>query len=296
MLSTERWLDRVRSIRVWSRRGVRAPHKPLLLLYAIGRFAATGDRTMRFAEVEDDLARLIDTYGPPQSRPNPQYPFHRLQNDEGLWEVATTDGSPWPGEATVALRAVGIGSLTEAFAAALADPVTRTAVVEVLLDGFPSSLHEDILDEVGLADAGLGPVARTRRTRDPGFREEVLTAYERRCAFCGFDGRLGDRSVGLDAAHVRWHAFDGPDTVDNGLSLCGFHHKLFDLGVMGLTDDHRIAVSQRFVGSGEAAERLVLGLVEAWVRPPQPGTPPVAVAHIEWHRAQVFRAPPRRAA
>jgi hypothetical protein len=39
----------------------------------------------------------------------------------------------------------------------------------------------------------------------------------------------------------RWFAFDGPDTPDNGLALCSLHHKLFDLGALGL--DQRLRKS-----------------------------------------------------
>ena len=91
-------------------------------------------------------------------------------------------------------------------------------------------------------------------------REMVLTAYEDRCAFCGYDGMIGAAPVGLEAAHVRWWAYGGPDDVDNGLCLCSLHHKLFDKGVLGIGDGHRILVSQSFVGRGPAALGQVIAL------------------------------------
>ncbi len=54
---------------------------------------------------------------------------------------------------------------------------------------------------------------------------------------------------------MRWWSHDGPDEVDNGLCLCSLHHKLFDRGVLGLGEDRRILVSQRFVGRSEAGRR-----------------------------------------
>nr|WP_067168908.1 HNH endonuclease [Microtetraspora niveoalba] len=118
-------------------------------------------------------------------------------------------------------------------------------------------------------------------------------AYEYCCAFCEYDGWLDGTVVGLDAAHVRWWAFDGPDDVANGLCLCAIHHKLFDKGVLGLTPDRTISVSAKFVGRTSAAKDVVLALAERPARPPQPGLAPVDAAHIEWHRRQVFRAPAR---
>ncbi len=64
-------------------------------------------------------------------------------------------------------------------------------------------LTGDGLWEVRTAEAALGP------RRDRAFREQVMVAYEYRCAFCGYDGRLRNAAVGLDAAHVQWWAFDG---------------------------------------------------------------------------------------
>src|SRR5262249_20965026 len=76
--------------------------------------------------------------------------------------------------------------------------------------------------------------AAGQRRRDPGWRSAVLLAWDRQCAFCGYDGQLAGATTGIDAAHVRWFTFDGPDDLDNGLALCVLHHKLFDLGVLGL--------------------------------------------------------------
>ncbi len=45
---------------------------------------------------------------------------------------------------------------------------------------------------------------------------------------------------------MRWFAFDGPDTLNNGLALCVLHHKLFDLGVIGLTVELRLQVSSTY--------------------------------------------------
>ena len=51
---------------------------------------------------------------------------------------------------------------------------------------------------------------------------------------CKYDIRFGDRLLGLEAAHIRWHSHDGRDVVSNGLALCSVHHKALDLGAMGL--------------------------------------------------------------
>lgn len=302
MADVDRWLERVVSVRRWTRRGERAPHKPLLLLYAIGRWQRTGTSRVSFAEAEEPLGELLSEFGPPRST-TPAYPFHHLQSD-GLWAVTTEDGSE-PGAAVRRLRESGAtGRLSDELEAALDDDARLAVLIaRALLDeSWPPSLHGEICAAVGLdlesleADAVHERVAeleRHRRRRDPRFRHRILVAYEYRCAMCGYDGRLRSDTVGLDAAHVRWWAFDGPEDVTNGLSLCAFHHRLFDRGVLSLTAERTVTVSQEFVGRGDVAERLVLALAGAPLLAPQRGQPRVSRDHARWHHTQVFRGPAR---
>ncbi|SCF83352.1 phosphorothioated DNA-binding restriction endonuclease, partial [Streptomyces sp. Cmuel-A718b] len=254
------WLERAAKLRQWSRSGTRAPHKPLLFLYALGCFQRDADGELRYSAVEDDLGRLLAEYGPP-NRTTPAYPFHHLVSD-GVWEVRTDRGPGSPGSGVRELREIGAaGRLTPELRAALRrEPSLLGRMARVLLDlNFPPSLHGDLCEAVGLElePTGNERFSAVRVRRDPRMREQVLTAYEYRCAFCGYDGRIGAVPVGLEAAHVRWWAFDGPDDVDNGLCLCSLHHKLFDKGVLGIGDSHRILVSQRFVGHSHAAREHV---------------------------------------
>ncbi|MGC0205438.1 phosphorothioated DNA-binding restriction endonuclease [Streptomyces levis] len=293
------WLERIAALRQWARNGSRAPHKPLLLLYALGRFQEDADRGLRYTGVEQDLQRLLAEYGPPH-KTTPAYPFHHLTSD-GVWEVRTDRGPGSPGSGVRDLRETGAtGRLTPDLRAALRrEPDLLGRIARLLLDlHFPPSLHGELCEAVGLdlEPAEAERFAAARRRRDPRMRELVLTAYEYRCAFCGYDGRIGTVPVGLEAAHVRWWAFGGPDEIDNGLCLCSLHHKLFDKGVLGVGDDHRILVSQRFVGHSPAAREHVIALAGRPLVGPQPGASPVAAEHRDWHAHQVFHGEPRPAA
>ncbi|MFB7463866.1 phosphorothioated DNA-binding restriction endonuclease [Streptomyces sp. NPDC056224] len=290
------WLERTAKLRQWTRSGTRAPHKPLLFLYALGRFQRDADGELRYSVVEEDLKRLLAEYGP-ANRTTPAYPFHHLASD-AVWEVRTDHGLGSPGSGVRELRASGAaGRLAPELRAALRrEPSLLGRMARILLDlNFPPSLHGELCDVVGLE---LEPTATERlptvpRQRDRRMRELVLTAYEYRCAFCGYDGRIGAVPVGLEAAHVRWWAFGGPDDVDNGLCLCSLHHRLFDKGVLGVGDGHRILVSQRFVGHSPAAREHVIALAGRPLTGPQAGVRPVAAAHRSWHTSQVFHGPPR---
>ncbi|WP_181797155.1 phosphorothioated DNA-binding restriction endonuclease [Streptomyces sp. WELS2] len=291
------WLKRIAALRQWARDGTRAPHKPLLLLYALARFREDADGGLRYTAVERDLQSLLAEYGPPH-RTTPAYPFHHLVGD-GVWEVRTDRGAGSPGSGVRKLRETGAtGRLAPELRAALRrEPELLGRIARLLLDlHFPPSLHAELCEAVGLEPEPAERLVPARRQRDPRMRELVLTAYEYRCAFCGYDGRIGSVPVGLEAAHVRWWAFGGPDDVDNGLCLCSLHHKLFDKGVLGLGDDHRVLVSRRFVGHSAAARQHVTALAGRPLIGPQPGIRRVAAAHRDWHTRQVFHGEPRPAA
>nr|WTB32658.1 HNH endonuclease [Streptomyces sp. NBC_00830] len=293
------WTERVRDLRQWSQNGERAPHKPLLMLFALGRFQRDAGEPLRYTEIERELARLLRDYGPSR-RTSPAYPFHHLVND-GVWEVRTHLGTGSPGTGIRTLRESGAaGRLAPGLRAALADdPGLLGRLAHLLLDAhFPPSLHAEIAADAGL-DLEAPDGARTvpgiprPRRRDAEMRERVLVAYEYRCAFCGYDGAIGRAPVGLEAAHVKWWAFRGPDEVSNALCLCSLHHKLFDKGVLGLDPARRVTVSREFTGQSMSARTQVIALAGQPVLGPQPGSAPVAAEHIGWHTSQVFRGEPR---
>ncbi|OPC81863.1 restriction endonuclease [Embleya scabrispora] len=293
------WLARAATLRQWTSKGVRAPHKPLLLLYALARHQQDADRELAYTAVEDDLKRLLAEYGP-RGRTSPAYPFHHLVSD-GVWEVRTKGGHGSPGTNVGDLRASGAaGRLAADLRSSLrSDPALLGRMARTVLDlHFPPSLHRELCDAVGLEieDAETRPLIPGQRRRSPALRELVLTAYEYQCAFCGYDGRIGAMPVGLEAAHVRWWALGGPDEVANAVCLCSLHHKLFDKGVLGVSDEHRVMVAQRFVGHSAAARDHVLALTGRPLLGPQPGASPIAPDHRSWHTDQVFQGPARPAA
>lgn len=283
-------LAQVQAIRQWRAAEQRAPHKPLLLLLALGNLQTHGERLMTFEVVEAPLITLLEQFGPPRRRQRPEYPFWRLRLDGQLWEidgeelVETTDsGDP----KLDSLRNKDVrGGLSASVASLLTEDAELSArVVAALLEShFPASLHEDICVAAGLQ---LGTQAPEQARRDPEFRVSILRAYEYRCAMCGYDGRLDNVSVGLEAAHVRWWAYGGPDSIDNGLALCSLHHRALDRGVVGVSPDHRVLVSRRFTGGGRA-RRLVIDLAGKRLHAPQRGLPPPAANYLAWHSAEVF--------
>ncbi|WP_438491818.1 phosphorothioated DNA-binding restriction endonuclease [Streptomyces asiaticus] len=289
----------------------RAPHKPLLVLWLLGRFAALGSTEVTYDEAEAPVSRLINDFGPAvtnrsRARERAAMPFVHLERE--LWDLRDRNGQAIGSDAPergTGLRAQGAhGRLRPEVEALLADPRTLAAAVRLLLEQhFTPALEAPICDAVGLDLTGLDEViyvqaGRKRPNRRAGFTEEVLHAYAYACAFCGFDGALGRNPVGLEAAHVRWHSQDGPDEVSNGMALCSLHHALFDLGALGLLSDLRILriqVSQLYVARSVAGQAID-ALHGQPVATPRPGRPTIDPEYVLWHGQQVFKSPSSRAA
>ena len=62
-MTREDILRRFQECIVWERRGERAPHKPLLIRYAIGKLLL-GEERLRYEAIEDDLCDLLKEFGP----------------------------------------------------------------------------------------------------------------------------------------------------------------------------------------------------------------------------------------
>ncbi len=58
--------SRISGLKVWKRGDQRAPHKPLLLLYALGRCLRGEDRLISYETVDKDLKKLLHEFGPPR--------------------------------------------------------------------------------------------------------------------------------------------------------------------------------------------------------------------------------------
>lgn len=291
-------LDRLAAINIWSKGSERAPNKPLLLLMALARCSRGEPREMTYKEADTKLRALLLEFGPARKSVHPEYPFWRLQND-GIWVVRDADaltrrqGHDDPLKSEL-LKLNPPGGLTVEIDAALRKDrrLLADAAGAILEAHFPHSLHDDILAAVGLdLDAAAGATA-TRAKRDPAFREKVLRAYERRCAVCGFDLRLGTVDVALEAAHIMWHQAGGPDIECNGLALCSLHHKLLDRGAFTVSAERRVLVSQEVSGSAGVEEHLLRFHTVA-IRKPQSSEYLALPEYLVWHGREVFRGPGR---
>lgn len=290
--------ERFDQINVWKRGSQRAPHKPLLLLMTLGAWNQAGTRRLPFAEVAPRLTNLLEEFGPPRKSHHPEYPFWRLKND-GLWVLDNAENVELRKSNTDAKKSellkhdVAGGLPPDIYDILEEHPEIVGELAHRLLDEhFAESLHADLLEAVGLRHQYVLK-QKPLRTRDPAFRYRVLTAYDERCAVCGFDVRLGNTTIGIEAAHIQWFQFKGPDEPQNGLALCALHHKLFDRGAFTLTDDLHVQVSEHAHGTEGFEDWLIRHHGRALRRPVSDEYWP-AEGFVHWHHREVFRSPGRQ--
>lgn len=297
-------LNRFAQIRTWSNRERRAPNKPLLIIWMVGRCLRGEARLTAYELVDSELKELLRYFGRPgHKRPDTHSPFWRLKND-GLWEIDRPH--------LVRLYPNGVGSPKDLihenirgglkasdYAEIRSNPAVGLQIVMSLLEAhFPESLHQVILRATGFDDAwrdlessNVGDYIWTRHRRRSGrFRHRVLSAYEEQCTICGFDVRITNEPIAVEAAHIRWHSHDGPDEARNGFALCSLHHKLFDSGAFTVLPDMKMFVSSTAKGQGrdESLGQFHQGTIRVI---PTVATNQPAEEFLNWHGSQVFRTP-----
>jgi putative restriction endonuclease len=243
----------------WKRGDMRAPHKPLLFLYALGQWQQ-GRESVRWVEAQPAMELLLQLFGRPMKRQSPENPWARLVND-GVWVV-----SPPP------------------------KLQNRNYSPQALADADSTgALSEELRERLRARPDDLVTIASTiasKRKRDIGFATVVIRNYGHRCAICGYNLQLDNQVIGLEAAHIRWHAYDGPDIVENGLALCSLHHKLFDFGAFALQDDLSILVSRNLNGNSVPEIARFHG---ADIQKHSIDFIPPEITFLRWQRAEVFK-------
>lgn len=285
-------------ITLWKRGGQRAPHKPLLILYALSHCIQNEERLIAYPVIDEKLKQLLFEFGPTRKSYHPEYPFWRLQND-GIWELTNTDNVTTRTGNTDAKKSELIkfnvhGGFTKniyQFLKSNQNVISEIAST-ILENNFPTSIHEDILQAVGLE---LDTNEDIKRKRDPYFRDKVLNAYEYQCAVCGFNVRVGNSLVALEAAHIKWHQAGGPDSEENGVALCALHHKLFDRGAFTISEGMKIKVSDRAHGTKGFEEWLMAFHGKDLTKPQRPTYYPKP-KFISWHVSEVFQGEGRHEA
>lgn len=127
-------------------------------------------------------------------------------------------------------------------------------------------------------------VVTEQRIKQHFFRRAVLASYRGRCCMSG----LSDRRL-LVASHIVPWSKDTANRLNpsNGLCLSAIHDKAFDKGLIALSDDLRVLVSNELKRSKDAfIKDVILPLSGHTIELPERFVP--NVAFVARHRAEEF--------
>lgn len=145
------------------------------------------------------------------------------------------------------------------------------------VDDISSMIEEDFSGETRR-------VVTEQRIKQHFFRRAVLSSYRGRCCMSGLsESRL------LIASHIVPWSKDKANRLNpsNGLCLSAIHDKAFDKGLITLTDDLRVVVSEELRGRNDPfLSELILPLSGRVIDMPERFAP--SVEFIARHRSEVF--------
>ena len=146
---------------------------------------------------------------------------------------------------------------------------------------------EDEADELLVPEDYSGETRRVvteQRIKQNFFRRAVLSSYRGRCCMSGLsEARL------LVASHIVPWSKDKANRLNpsNGLCLSAIHDKAFDKGLITLTDDFKIVVSEELKRRKETfVIEVLLPLNGRTIEPPERFAP--QAEFIAWHRNELF--------
>lgn len=284
-------IDKIQTISRWRRGDQRAPHKPLMLLYALSQYKQGHERLFQFeSEVDNQVKELLVQYGPSRKAYHPEYPFWRLANEQDPFrelkngeECIPRKSNTDPKKSELIKYNVMAGFDANSYQNLISNPELIDKIASKLIqDNFPDTLQEELFVRFGFE------VDTSTKQRDPNFRINVLRAYNYRCAVCGFDLALDTVPVGIEAAHIKWKQYSGPCEVSNGIALCSIHHKALDKGVITFDCDFRVRVSPGTTG-GTMVERLIWDYENKNIILPKYNYLYPSIDMIKWHVKEVFK-------
>lgn len=287
-MTEEELINILEGLVTWRKGDQVAPHKPLMILFALSKYLNEGQAELHYPNVYESFGNLLEQYTNSKKQ-TPFNPFYRLyKQTPNLWHSS----SPRTLKDTEITHKVLLemnmpaGLHPEILELIQSQPRVIQRIIEVLLPKIcGDSIQDDILNQLGLSPKTYTSV---KNKRDPNFRDMIIQNWEGRCAVCGLSLRIQNQPTILEAAHIKWHAHGGPDSSDNGILLCNLHHKLFDLGAYCL-QDNEILISNKILASDPGFETWLGQFHKKKIQKPQNKSFYPNPEYTGWHEKNVFK-------
>jgi putative restriction endonuclease len=124
-----------------------------------------------------------------------------------------------------------------------------------------------------------------RPFRDRIFSQQIMTAYDKRCAVTGLRLVNGGGRAEAQAAHILPVEENGPDVIQNGVSLSSTVHWMFDRGIISFDDDLKILRADGLLPE----EFRPLFNQSGYLLPPAANSSRPHPKFLRWHRENRFK-------
>ncbi len=260
----EDYLNYFQNLKVNKKGGHESPHKPCMLLAAIG-LAEAGlleENKIKFSH------GLLDRYGEifsvihlESDHANPYFPFFHLRSEK-FWHLKPKKGRELVLDAMSTARSFGIieenidyAYLDDELFKLLGEASARNELRDVLIarwfgsysdqvhhlvsqDKYESKLRESVETEMKEE-----PVQYNSPIRDTAFRRVVTEAYDYRCAATGVRIIIPGEIILVQAAHLIPYADSRDDDPRNGMALTPDLHWALDRNIISPGPDMKWHVS-----------------------------------------------------
>lgn len=257
----------------------KAPHKPILLLAVLDMFSKgeiqenkifiSAELVSRFKAYWQALVTTAHT-------PNFSLPFFHLHNEkEGFWHLQSPAGLEKALTSSNSIRSfkalvefVDFAYLSDWRFAQFQNPETNEELKRYLLrmyfgveqvalgtDALNLFENEILNESAEVYQAKVQVLMRAPKevqeeeqfVRGSAFKKAIPRIYQSTCAITGLgiDGAINASMV--DACHIVPFATSYNDTIGNGIALCPNMHRAFDRGLIAISDDYKVLVSNQFV-------------------------------------------------
>lgn len=307
---------RFKKLRVDRSHGL-APHKPILLIsiiqsYRIGQIQ--GNKIYLTPELvalfKSNWNSLVSTNHDCRI----SYPFFYMKS-EGFWTLKpkagfsnlNTMGSLVKSFANLD-AAVEYAEISNDLFELLIDEPSSQVLLNVLLEEYFPNTHGAISEQnyyalvKGLEDHFLNDSSEFYKQqtkllldqkedeevflRGSVFKREIPKIYNNTCCISGLKVDTMHNISMIDACHIIPFSESYDDTVTNGIALCPNLHRAFDRGLLSVTPDYRVKISDSFIEEGNYSLKQ---FANKKISLPINGKYWPNRESLEWHVNNVFR-------
>ena len=306
------FLKRIGSLNRATVNGLKAPHKPILLLSVIESIAF-GEIVENKIEISPLLvARFKDNWNRLVNnnifQPNFALPFFHMQK-EGFWKLKTYFGKEILVTSSHSIKSfsqlkesVAYSYLDSNLFALIQNPKTRNEIyrfITVKYFGKLETIHkqyglvdevtEQILNEPSIEYQKQIQIADDEEifVRCGVFKRVVPKIYDYTCCVSGMRIISGYDIQMVDACHIVPFSVSHNDTISNGISLSPNLHRAFDRGLITLDEKNRVVISKSFT---EYPSENMLKLLEGkQILLPKDNKHYPSTENLKWHNYNIFK-------